>query len=326
MRIGQAIFPLCSVHGKAVGAEDTEVNSGFAGWIRAITMARSNEDIRHYVLLKADADPLLPSKYFDNEKSSERDTNSWIESYIAQPVVGVSKEDPPYRVLALPSREVTSSITGKAPRTGTLVVSLSVKGKSAVDRLMAAAASTDAKSVFLGSSPDLPFSATDHWCPAEAVDPIFANRAAAERLSGIPFLRSQNGKTRKGKRIVTSGRGVNVVIVDQGLNKTHLGTRYGGGWAVGTTQPGTATPPLGTVHRSHGMMIAQNIQKVAPEVTFFDLPLLPEKISDIPVFLSFAQAAFKTMLSDIASYRSGGGAYSGPWILVNPWGIFDTRS
>src|SRR5262249_33322806 len=141
-----------------------------------------------------------------------------------------------------------------------------------------------------------------------------------------PYLRSQNGKTRNRKRIVTSGRGVNVVIVDQGLNKTHLGARYGGGWPVGTTQPGTTTPPLGTIHRSHGMMIAQNIQKVAPEVTFSDLRLLPEKISDIPAFLSIAQAAFMTMLSDIASYRSGGGAYSGPWMLVNPWGIFDTRT
>jgi hypothetical protein len=240
--------------------------------------------------------------------------------------VGVSKEDPPFKVVALPSKQVASSITERdLPRPDTLVVSLSVTGKSAVDKLIGAATSTENRTVFLGSSPDLPFAGTDHWCPTDGTDPIFANRAAAERLSGIDYLQSQNGKRRKRKRIVTSGAGVNVVIVDQGLDQSQLGSHYGGGWAIGSTQPGTTRPPLGSIHRSHGMMVAHNIQKVAPEVTFFDLPLLPWRISDIPVFLSLAQAAFTTMLGDIAAYRSGG-AHSGPWILVNPWGIFDTRT
>jgi hypothetical protein len=71
----------------------------------------------------------------------------------------------------------------------------------------------------------------------------------------------------------------------------------------------------------HGMMIAKNILSVAPNVTFFDLPLVPWKISDIPCFLHLADAAFRKMLADIKTWKAG--PRPGPWILVNPWGIFD---
>jgi len=219
-------------------------------------------------------------------------------------------------VAALPSNEVVSSFKGRG-RPDQLVVSLHVEGQSTVDALITAVASEQNRHVFVCSSPDLPFASADHWCPNDAANPIFADRSAAERLLGIDYLKSHTG---------VSGAGVNVVIIDQGLNAKQLGDRYADGWAVGSNEPGTARPTPGTIRRSHGMMIARNIREVAPEAKFFDLPLLPSKISDIGAFLSLAHVAFQRMLADIAAYRGGDGAFSGPWILVNPWGIFDTRS
>ncbi len=72
------------------------------------------------------------------------------------------------------------------------------------------------------------------------------------------------------------------------------------------------------------MMIAENILKVAPNAKLFDLPLVPSKIDNIQAFLSLADAAFRHMLADIALWKVG--PFPGPWILVNPWGIYDRRS
>ncbi len=121
---------------------------------------------------------------------------------------------------------------------------------------------------------------------------------------GIDYLMSRNGKTRNGKVIEISGAGVNVAIVDQGLNAEQLEENYATGWAVAGTRSGTAKPPPGSIRRSHGVMIADNIRKVAPAVKFFDLPLLPSKISNIQPFLSLALAAFIKMLDDIDAVRA----------------------
>jgi subtilisin family serine protease len=179
-------------------------------------------------------------------------------------------------------------------------------------------ASGEAKQgIFIGDGADVPFAGTEHWCPGEAADPIFSNRDAAERLLDVPYLRDTKKRT---------GKNVNVAVVDQGLNKQLLGGNYGGGWSVGGTLPGTTSPadPC-SVRPTHGMMIAHNILQVAPDATLFDLPLVPWKILDIPVFLALADAAFRTMLQAIANYKAGS-VYNGPWIIVNPWGVFDTKT
>src|SRR6476469_2393091 len=104
------------------------------------------------------------------------------------------------------------------------------------------------------------------WCPQEAEDPSFGQRSLAERLIEVPYLRDE-------KKL--KGNDVNVVIVDQGLNKERLGASYAGGWPARGVQPGkTALDPT-KAHGGHGMMIAENIRKVAPEVRIFDLPMIP---------------------------------------------------
>jgi subtilisin family serine protease len=74
------------------------------------------------------------------------------------------------------------------------------------------------------------------------------------------------------------------------------------------------------------MMIANNILKVAPKAKLFDLPVVPPfQIPNIQTFLSTANAAYITMLFDVALMKLGG-QNPGPWILVNPWGIFSRKT
>src|SRR4029078_6582333 len=136
-----------------------------------------------------------------------------------------------------------------------------------------------------------------------------------ETLIGVDYLRAQNG---------TSGQGVNVVLVDQGLDRQALGSSYGDGWTVGTKLPGTPLPPATSVRPQHGMMVAHNILKVAPDAKLFDMPLIPPRITDIPVLLSAADAALKSMRTSIASWKTG--KFPGPWIVVNAWSIYDRSS
>jgi subtilisin family serine protease len=200
-----------------------------------------------------------------------------------------------------------------------LVVSLTIHREDALDPI---AKSLAGLSAYLGGGSNIPFACADHWAPTDATDPIFGDRSAVERLLGLKYVRDEKGLT---------GDGVNVVIIDQGLNADQLGDRYGGGWNVRDgAQAGTAEHRPGSRKRPHGMMIANNILQVAPQARLWDLPLLPppksdiaSRISDIPVFLNLAQPAISDMLDRIRSYIADG---IGPWVLVNPWAIYDSRS
>src|SRR6266403_156583 len=83
------------------------------------------------------------------------------------------------------------------------------------------------------------------------------------------------------------------------------GASYGGGWAVGNSPPGSPLPTPGSVRRPHGMMIAHNVLKVAPDALLFDLPLAPPRIANIQAFLSLADAAYQRLLIDIADLKLG---------------------
>jgi subtilisin family serine protease len=272
--------------------------------------------IRFYVVLKAgQARQDVNAGYFG------KDARQWAAQFVTQHLLGSSPSDPPLiKIRALPSEEVLSPSERPEMRDelDELVVALDAFGdvkRSAddvVDHIVRVVAQK--QDIFAGASPDLPFASADHWCIGDAADPIFSDRSAAERLHGIDFLRRQVG---------TTGRGVNVVIVDQGLDRHELGASYAGGWRVGHALPGDPVPQPGSVRRSHGMMIAHNILKVAPEAKLFDMPLVPSKISQIQAFLSYADAAFFRMRRDIGRWRP---EFPGPWIAVNPWGIFDRRS
>ena len=268
-------------------------------------------DIRYYVVLKA-----LPP---------EVDTRSAdaIRAHIAQQAFPDNrpKRRLPFEVVALPSNEISFIGRKKVPASTReysvrdyFVVSLAIKDRQTLRALARGVAKN--KAAFVGGGSDIPFAGTDHWCPRDAAHPTFSNRTAAEQLLEVTYVRDERKLT---------GKKVNVVIVDQGLDRAALGSRYGGGWSVGSIQPGTTVNQPGTDGLTHGMMIAQNVLKVAPDVVLFDLPLAPWKISNIPVFLSYADAAFSKMRTAIAKFKTSS-EFDGPWVIVNPWGIFDTRT
>jgi Subtilase family len=271
--------------------------------------------IKYYVVLKTPAG--VVDEYFNDASAEHSDAaDRWAARYVALKLYGRDMVDDVPFTAVRPSSQVYwgRERPSKGRRPEEVVVALNIFGNA---RLTPAQVVQDIISAdaFAGSSPDLPFAASDHWCIGEAADPMFADRSAAERLLRIDYLRTQSG---------TTGQGVNVVIVDEGLDSAELGASYGGGWTVGHSLPGTAQQPPGSIRRTHGMMMAHNILEVAPAATLFDLPLAPAKISNITAFLSLAQAACQQALTDIENGTVGN--FPGPWIFVNPWGIYDRAS
>jgi hypothetical protein len=262
------------------------------------------DSIRYYVVLRN-----LPIKI-------ERNADAVRARIVAQ---ALPDEDPRHLaldVVALPSNEIhfAGRVNLRENTREYFVASLEIYDRRLLGPLSRGVARN--KFAFAGGGSDLPFVGTEHWCPTSITNSIFSNRTAAEQLLEVPFLRDRQKLT---------GENVNIVVVDQGLNRHALGSRYGGGWCVGSIQPGATVNQPGEEGLTHGMMIAQNILKVAPKVTLFDLPLVPSKISDIPIFLSYAQDAFWKMRNAIAGFK-GGSQFNGPWVILNPWGVFDTRT
>lgn len=177
---------------------------------------------------------------------------------------------------------------------------------------------------FIDVGADIAFDAVDHWCPAGQSGRQFHDRGSANRLIGLKALADEK----------LSGKGVNVIIVDRGLNKedieSKLKGKFGGGWAIDPENggpriaPGSLKVVRGVTNNDHGMMIARNILAVAPEVCLYDLPLLPPRISGIPTFLSDAHAAFERVMADLE--RCGARDKNERWILVNAWAPFDRVS
>ncbi len=161
--------------------------------------------------------------------------------------------------------------------------------------------------LFRGVGADLALCPTQFWCPGEGGQGLFATRRAAEML-----MRS-DGLARRGLR----GRDVNVIVVDQGFDET-LVARFGGRWWNRPHQP-----PVGG--SQHGNRTVRNILSLAPEATYYDLPLIPSAIADIQQFVSDAQAAFETVRHDIGRLRAIRGV-TGPWVMANAWAVFDRSS
>ncbi len=263
--------------------------------------------IRHYVVLNTT--PNLWKAYQDGDLSG-------VQNYITR---NLRDRDltRTFEVVALPSNQIGplgAERVGFDRQPPRVVVGLTLKSPEAAEQFQDSVRK-QMGDVFVGSGADLRFSGSDHWCPSEALDPIFGDRAQAERLIGVPDVRD----ARKLK-----GKNVNVAIVDQGLDAAALGSSYGSGWPVNATLPGKTKPPFESTHRTHGMMVAHNVLKVAPDATLFDLPMVPPRIIDVEgFFLHTADAAFETMLDSIGQLRSAGGKWSGPWVIVNAWAIFD---
>src|ERR1700760_727182 len=121
--------------------------------------------IRYYVVLRAKDEPTKDA-YKDPDPKA-------ISDIISQAVYGREFDEPPFAVRARPSHPVSSTfdqgdLFDKLDR---LVVALDVTGgggkisrEVVKDFITAAEKKPD---IFAGSSPDLAFNSTDHWCIGE---------------------------------------------------------------------------------------------------------------------------------------------------------------
>jgi len=250
---------------------------------------------RYYVQLTASDD--LRNLYAEGPSAVLR--------YLVKSLMPKAKRDRArFKVVDLSSerfRLVTKKRRGSYPYAGPLIAAVEFEDIAALEVFKKLVPEVFRKKVFSGFGIDLSFDVSDHWCPGRAPDPLFGDRRDADRLIGTPFLRGRNA----------SGQGVNVVVIDQGVDQRHI-PNFGGGWQQGNRLPGQTKD-------GHGAMIVRNILGVAPDATIWDCPLIPEEISDIGAFLSLAQSAYDTMLTDIA-------ALGGRWVFVNAWAIFSRKS
>jgi hypothetical protein len=152
-----------------------------------------------------------------------------------------------------------------------------------------------------------------HWCPGGGAGYAFGTRAAARRLIGAESLDAQGMR----------GKGVNILVVDQGLNQDYLaqlGGVFGGGvsWeADGKLKlPGKEKGAYLPVQRRHGAMMLRSIIDLAPEALIFDFPLIPRRITGSDFFGLNAVFAFWTI-------RLLTKLLEGPWVILNAWGLVD---
>jgi hypothetical protein len=157
---------------------------------------------------------------------------------------------------------------------------------------------------FYGIGADISLDESDYFCPANIDQLLFGDRMAAAKLTNSDML-GQKGLT---------GSQVNIVVIDEGFDKQKV-KNFGGGLVSLNRQPGMTT-------RGHGLMLVRNIAAAAPDATFYDVPLIPQRISDLGGFLVSALHVFHQLRSIIRSLRQLPQC-KGPWILVNAWAIFD---
>ena len=114
---------------------------------------------------------------------------------------------------------------------------------------------------------------------------------------------------------------VNVVIVDQGVNRNFIpaanwGSGAVNGWTTATTPNGTLVGDPGTAPFGHGTRMALAVLAVAPRAMIYDVPLLPPRIFGDDAFLSNAHAVYEALKAEI-------GRVGGRWVLCNAWSVYN---
>lgn len=168
---------------------------------------------------------------------------------------------------------------------------------------------------FLGAGTDPGGSVADHWCPGNANFGVFGHRRHARRTIRAHALVEQ----------ALLGQTVNVVIIDEGLDKGRIPAKNWGGGLDHYIDTELVQPAGAAPRTSHGMMIARSILDLAPQARLYDVPAVPLNAQPLPVFVSSMQAAYASLIPEILLRRTQP-RWSGPWVLVNAWGIFDTSA
>jgi subtilisin family serine protease len=261
--------------------------------------------IRQLIVFRRDDFPgLIPDRNTAKPKSPEGDEELLVKvGERVRDLLGGFKG--PLNNLAIPLLDWRVQLTLKPPQNppplDQVVISVDMPELADLTQFRKAVEDTNRKAFA-----DVSVSGSEYFCPANVDQVLFGDRNAAASLTESGVLR-QRGLT---------GQGVNIVVIDQGFDASKV-RNFGGGLANGTIGPGTTT-------RGHGMMIVRNIVDVAPDATFYDVPLIPLKISDVPGFISTALHVLLQLRQLIGFLRGTSVAsLNGPWVLVNAWSIFD---
>ena len=133
---------------------------------------------------------------------------------------------------------------------------------------------------------------------------------------------------------------VGVFVVDSGISAAHLarpsaavpnGSRLRGGIrllggaadALNTQPVGRFSDPYARQADGHGNMVARNVLSLAPSAAIYDVPLLPEKVTDTNLFSSVATLLFWAIRFVIGANGAHGLPKHRHWIVVNAWAVAD---
>jgi hypothetical protein len=270
-------------------------------------------ELRQYAVLRAT--PELRAAYIEDKVDRLRELT--IELMRASSAPPTLWQDPgSFHVVGAPSLDWQLAVVGEhppPPRPDALVIAYACAGPSLVSALRAVLLAPDIKTLLGGlirtAGADPGGARADHWCPG-AGDAVFGHRAHARRLLGAEALAAAGLR----------GQKVNVAIIDEGLDRAALDPRnWGGGLSWLGRAPGSAP------RSAHGMLIARNVLDLAPDAVLYDVPLVPPRITQDLVFAADAHAAYVALLQAIGFLRQFP-RWSGPWVLVNAWAIFDRAS
>jgi hypothetical protein len=188
-----------------------------------------------------------------------------------------------------------------------LVIGLGFETKEEVEKFREIVSARGKGEDIVGAGCDLPIDDADYFCPANPEQVSFRLRSDANRLIRAHLLPpASNGR-------------VNVVVVDRGVDPNLIGANFEGGWPHPSGSPGA-----GQAVRGHGAMTTRNVLAVAGTARIWDIPLIPERITDKKTFLAEALVAYSVALAEIA-LNAGQQRFSGSWIFVNPWALFDRK-
>ncbi|MGH7155276.1 MAG: hypothetical protein ACREF3_15230, partial [Acetobacteraceae bacterium] len=262
--------------------------------------------IPQYLMFLADKHPLLTRAYDTGDVRNVQDRlDTLLPSFKGS-----------FTVAGLPSLDWQfsgPSYVTKPARAAHLVVPIRIDD-AAFDQFRRAVIAAEGESA-IGA--DLSAGTGEYWCPLTPEQALFGTRRQARSLIHVGTLR-QNALL---------GDKVNLVVVDHGLDQRFIANFQGGWQHTNPYDPSDIHFPGMTVgsEAEHGLMMVRNIHDAAPNANIWDMPLIPPRIWDIGVFIHDAQAAFGQMLSDI-TFLSGFPQWSGPWVLVNAWAVYDRRS
>ncbi|MBR0666057.1 S8 family peptidase [Roseomonas hellenica] len=277
------------------------------------------------IMLELPNEPALRAAYRAAIRDPERGLASLGRLLPRQLDIGGTK----FKIASLPSyshkfrssgrrlKSAAAAARRAEERLPSLVFSLEVEGIETLDRFVDAARQVPGARAGI----DLPIAVFDAWCPEGDQPSLFHTRDAASALIDVDALRSHVPSLR--------GQGVNVVMVDLGLNAAALaafspGAEVAGAWEV--SQGGAPLWQTGSgpaAWSGHGTMVARNVLSVAPRVRLFDFPLLPEQVTEVTGWTSWAHAALHQVQADIQTWLSA--EFPGPWVFCNAWGIYDRR-